>query len=92
MMKIEQSPLFAKTVKKLSKKDKQKLDQQIMKLVSNPYLGKRKKGDLNNVFVHKFKLNTVEHLLAYRISKDLLELIMLGPHENYYRDIKKYIS
>jgi mRNA-degrading endonuclease RelE of RelBE toxin-antitoxin system len=91
-MRVEQSPLFARTVKKLSKKDKQKLDQQIMKLLKNPYLGKQKKGDLKNVFVYKFKLNTIEHLLDYKISKDLIELIMLGPHENYYRDLKKYIS
>ena len=91
-MKIEQSPLFGRTVKKFSKKDKQKLDLQIRKLVNNPYLGKQKKGDLKNVFVYKFKLNTVEYLLSYKISKDLLQLIMVGPHENYYRDLKKYIS
>ena len=91
-MKVTQSTLFAKKVKKLSKKDKQKLDQQIKNIISNPFLGVRKKGELKNVYVHKFKLNKVEHLIAYRISKDLLELILLGPHENYYRDLKKYIS
>ena len=91
-MKIIQSTSFSKTVKKLSKKDKQKIDKQIMKIISNPNVGHRQKGDLKNVFVHKFKLNTLQYLLAYRISDNVLELIMLGSHENYYRDLKKYIS
>ena len=91
-MKIIQSPSFVKRVKKLSPKDKLMLDQQIKKIISSPFLGKQKRGDLKNIFVHKFKLNTVEQLLAYKISKEVIELIMLGPHENYYRDLKKYIS
>lgn len=33
------------------------------------------------------------YLLAYRcIKDDSLELIMIGPHENYYRDLKTYLK
>jgi mRNA interferase RelE/StbE len=30
-------------------------------------------------------------LLSYRFIDDDLELIMIGPHENYYRDLKNYL-
>lgn len=29
---------------------------------------------------------------AYRIVADGLELIMIGVHENYYRDLKSYLK
>jgi len=44
------------------------------------------------VFIHKFKVRTTQCLLAYRRVGDDLELVMLGPHENYYRDLKKYLK
>ena len=55
-------------------------------------LGKEKKGDLRGVFVHKFKLKTTQYLLAYRKVGGDLELVMVGPHENYYRDLKQYLE
>ena len=53
---------------------------------------KRKKGDLRAVFVHKFKFKTTPYLIAYRKVADDLELAMVGPHENYYRDLKQYLK
>jgi hypothetical protein len=38
------------------------------------------------------KIETAEYLLAYRMVGEDLELIMIGPHENYYRDLKKYLK
>ncbi|MDA8161543.1 MAG: hypothetical protein M0022_01360 [Desulfobacteraceae bacterium] len=33
------------------------------------------------------------YLLSYRVTKEEgLELIMLGPHENYHRDLKDYLK
>ncbi|MBU4121621.1 MAG: type II toxin-antitoxin system RelE/ParE family toxin, partial [Proteobacteria bacterium] len=51
-----------------------------------------KKGDLRGVFIHKFKLKTTQYLLAYRKVGEDLELLMIGPHENYYRDLKQYLK
>lgn len=48
-----------------------------------------KKGDPRGVFVHKFKIKTTHYLLAYRKVGDDLELAMVGPRENYYRDLKQ---
>jgi mRNA-degrading endonuclease RelE of RelBE toxin-antitoxin system len=91
-MKIYQSRLFEKKAKKLLKREKEILDQEISKIVNNSSIGDEKKGDLRGIFVHKFKLKTMEYLLAYRIIEKDLELIMIGPHENYYRDLKNYLK
>jgi mRNA interferase RelE/StbE len=40
----------------------------------------------------KFTIMTIQYLLAYRFVEEDLELIMIGPHENYYRDLKKYLK
>ncbi len=91
-MKLIQSPSFVRRVKKFHKDQKVSLDYHIKKLLENPKIGEGKKGDLQGVFVYKFKLKTEQYLLAYRIKKNRLELIMIGPHENYYRDLKQYLQ
>ena len=91
-MRILQSRSFEQTVKKYSKQDKKRLDDQIRKIIDDPSIGSEKKGDLRGVYVHKFKLQTVQYLLAYRFVGENLELIMIGPHENYYRDLKSYLK
>ena len=90
-MKIYQSRSFEKKTKKISQKEKKRLDEEIKKIAKNPVLGE-KKGDLRGIFIHKFKIHTTQYLLSYRLTGDRLELIMIGPHENYYRDLKRYIK
>jgi mRNA-degrading endonuclease RelE of RelBE toxin-antitoxin system len=91
-MKIIQSRSFKRKVKKFGKQDKKVLDKQVLEIAKNSYIGTEKKGDLRGVFVHKFKLKSIEYLLSYRVIRDDLELIMIGPHENYYRDLKNYLK
>lgn len=87
-MKIIQSRSFARKVKRFRKKDKEILDREIRRISRNPTVGQEKKGDLRGVYIHKFRIHTIQYLLAYRFVDDTLELIMIGPHENYYRDLK----
>jgi len=91
-MKIYQSRLFQKKVKKMSKAEKDALDREVRNIAENPNIGEEKKGDLKGVFVHKFKLKTNLYLLAYRKAGTDLELVMIGSHENYYRDLKSYLK
>lgn len=90
---IKQSNSFKKTVKKLPKQHKAILDEEVRKLVNNQELGERKKGDLDFLRVHKFKLLNQEVLLGYMYEEDeiILTLLKLGTHENFYRDIKNSI-
>ncbi len=91
-MKVYQSRSFEKKVKRFSSTEKSALDQEIRKIMQDPRIGEEKKGDLRGVYVHKFKTNMIQYLLSYRMVGNDLELIMIGPHENYYRDLKKYLK
>jgi hypothetical protein len=91
-MKIIQSPLFYKTVNKFKKNEKRTLDNQIKRIIDNPNIGVQKSGALKEIFVLKFKIKTLQYLLAYRKNKNQIELIMIGPHENYYRDLQKHLD
>ena len=83
-MKIFQSRSFERKVKKFTKQEKYVLDDEIKNIAENLTIGTEKKGDLRGVFVHKFKIKTIQYLLSYRFVGDDLELIMIGAHENYY--------
>ncbi len=76
----------------MSKAEKDALDQEVKRIAEDPTVGEEKKGDLRGIFVHKFKLKATQYLLAYRKIGDDLELVMIGPHENYYRDMKQYLK
>lgn len=91
-MKIIQSRSFEQRVKKLNQTQKKLLDEQIKLIIENPNIGTEERGDLSEVYIYKFKIKTIQYLLAYRFNEDLLELIMIGPHQNYYRDLKKYLK
>lgn len=91
-MKIFQSRIFEIKVKKFSKQEKEILDGEIKKIIENLLIGEEKRGDLRGVYVHKFKIKSIQYLLSYRMMKADLELIMIGSHENYYRDLKSYLK
>jgi hypothetical protein len=91
-MKIIQSRSFERKVKKFTKREKSKLDEQVRRIMDIPLIGSEKKGDLRGVYVHKFKIQTVQYLMAYRFVSEDFELVMIGPHENYYRDLKSYLK
>ena len=88
---VRQANSFKKIVKKLPKKYKIILDSEIRKLIDNPELGERKRGDLDFLRVHKFKWSNQEVLLGYMYEEGelILTLLKLGPHENFYRDAKR---
>ncbi|MDY6951462.1 MAG: type II toxin-antitoxin system RelE/ParE family toxin [Thermodesulfobacteriota bacterium] len=90
-MKVLQSRSFQRKVKKFTKKQKLLLDEQVKLIVEDPKIGAEKKGDLRGVYVHKFKIKADLYLMAYRIVDENLELITIGSHENYYRNLKKYL-
>ena len=82
-------PAFKKAYKKLHKTHKTIVNDAIKKIISDPEIGEPKKGDLAGVYVHKFKINKQENLLAYEWDPDQRILLALGLHENFYRDLKR---
>lgn len=90
--RVLQTPTFKKAVKKLKPNQKKELDTAVKEVMAKPSLGEQKKGDLAFLRVHKFKMNKQLTLLGYSFDDGTLtlELMALGSHENFYRDIKQH--
>ena len=89
-MQILVTPSFERAIKKLHANQKKSLDKAIRAIASEPEIGDPKVGDLEGIFVFKFKLVDQQWLLAYRVvSAKKLKLLLIGPHENFYRELKK---
>ncbi|MDD5215622.1 MAG: type II toxin-antitoxin system RelE/ParE family toxin [Methylococcales bacterium] len=89
-MEVVQTRQFKQAVKKLTPKQKKELDDAVKIVMSNPYIGDQKKGDLNFLCVYKFHMNNQLTLLGYSYEDEIvtLNLLAVGSHENFYRDIK----
>ncbi len=89
-MQILVTPSFERALKKLHPNQKKALDKAVTVISADPELGDGKLGDLDGIYVYKFKLIDKQWLLAYRlISSKKMKLLLLGPHENFYRELKK---
>ncbi|MFM2112841.1 MAG: hypothetical protein RLZZ271_1501 [Pseudomonadota bacterium] len=89
-MRILVTPTFERTVKKLHKQQKAALDEAVRTIINQPEIGESKVGDLAGVQVYKFRMDNLLCLLAYRVlDESTLKLLMVGPHENFYRDLKR---
>ncbi|NQU38625.1 MAG: type II toxin-antitoxin system RelE/ParE family toxin [Lentisphaerae bacterium] len=92
-MRIVQSRTFEKKVRRFRTQEKSILDQQVRKIAKDPSIGQEQRGEIRGIFVHKFKMHATQYLLSYRMtSVDTVELIMIGPHENYYRDLTTHLK
>ncbi len=81
---------FAKATKKLHTPQKLELDAALKLICKDPAIGEAKVGDLLGVYVYKFRLSQQQCLLAYRIlDAESIKLLTFGPHENFYRDLKR---
>ena len=88
---IIQSPNFAKQKKKLKKNQIKKLDDTIRAIMGNPTIGDLKLGDLQGIRVYKYKVGNNQILLAYEIVESTLYLYSFGSHQNFYRELGKYL-
>lgn len=89
---VSQSPFFERKKKRLTREEIVVLDDEIRRICEAPEIGESKKGDLTGVFVHKFKVRDRFFLLAYEFAEKEILLLALGAHENFYRDLKRYLS
>jgi mRNA-degrading endonuclease RelE of RelBE toxin-antitoxin system len=89
-MRLLVTPTFERAVKKLYPQQKADLDDAVRAIAGDPGIGEAKVGDLAGIQVYKFRLGNRMSLLAYRIlAEDTVKLLMVGPHENFYRDLKR---
>jgi mRNA-degrading endonuclease RelE of RelBE toxin-antitoxin system len=89
-MQILVTPSCERAIKKLHANQKKSLDKAIKAIALRPEIGDPKVGDLEGIYVYKFKLVDKQWLLAYRVvSAKKLKILLIGPHENFYRELKK---
>ena len=89
---VLQTRRFARVYKKLTQVSLiADTDAAVATVADNPDVGERKKGDLAQLWVYKFRSQGQLYLLGYT-REDTVRLIYLeamGPHENFYRDLKR---
>jgi mRNA-degrading endonuclease RelE of RelBE toxin-antitoxin system len=88
-IRVVVSPTFSRKLKKLKSKEKEEMDGAVRTIIAKPECGAAKKGDLLGVRVYKFKLNKQQILLSYEVKEKAIYLLTFGPHENFYRDLKR---
>ena len=88
---VIQSPLFARQKKKLKKNQIKKLDDAIRTIMEDPEIGSAKSGDLQGTQVYKYKFGNNLTLLAYEVNETTLYLYEFGSHQNFYRELSKYL-
>mgnify|MGYP000585448487 FL=1 len=90
-MIVSTTPRFDRAIKKISSTEKKILDGAVKSIVSDPLKGEIKKGDLSGIQVIKFRYLRQQMLLAYSVSLDGKQLVLMGygVHENFYRDLKR---
>lgn len=89
---VRQTRRFARFYKKLTNAALiADTDAAVVAIADNPDIGERKKGDLAKLCVHKFRSQGQLYLLGYTREEAvrLVYLEALGPHENFYRDLKR---
>jgi len=85
-------PRFKKYVKKLPRHLQQIILDAVENILSNTEIGELKKGDLNGIRVHKFTITHQLIMVAYKVENNFLVLYQAGPHENFYKNLKKYLK
>lgn len=88
-IQVLQSAAFSRAYKKLHKNQKVDVDAAVEMIVRSPEVGEHKRGDLAGVYVYKFKSQNQLMLLAYEYDPHTRLLLLLGSHENFYRDLKR---
>lgn len=91
-MVILQLNKFTKSYKRLHDKQKEIVDIAVELIVKDPLIGQKKKWNLSDVFVYKFKMDHIKMLLAYKWFPEKRILLFLGTHEHFYRDLKQVLD
>ena len=85
---VSMMPAFKQRYKKLRAKQKTSVNDAIEVIKANPSAGMQEEGSLAGVCIYKFDRMRQQFLLAYEFDPKTRILLILGVHENFYRDLK----
>lgn len=88
---LKQTRRFARAYKKLHDNVAADVDAAAEAVAADPTIGEKKKGDLLDLLVYKFRSQNQLYLLGYTVDDEvrLVYLEAIGVHENFYRDFKR---
>ena len=89
---VQQTRRFGRVYKKLTNAALlADTDAAVATVAGNPDTGERKKADLAQLWVYKFRSQGQLYLLGYTLEDELrlTYLEAMGPHENFYRDLER---
>lgn len=103
MMKNEVLPFAltkraGKVLLKFRKTDKalyEKVNEAIIAICENPYIGEAKRGDLKGFYSLDVFHQSTNYEICYAIEEDdagnLVAVILIGTRENFYTELKRYL-
>jgi len=88
---LRQTRRFARAYKKLHDNVAADVDAATAVVADDPGVGERKKGELADLFIFKFRSQNQLYLLGYTVDDEVRQVYLeaVGPHENFYRDLKR---
>jgi hypothetical protein len=86
---VQQTNGFLRAYKKLHNNQKDAVDEAVDDIIRDPTIGEAKKGDLSGIYLHKFDCVNQLFLLAYEYDPKTRRLLLVGTHENFYRELKR---
>ena len=95
MTEVRFLPPAAKFIKKLKDKNLKLLYQEAVDKIRSDYtVGEAKTGDLSGVYGYDIYYNKTNYELAYTVEYQedkIIVIIMAGPRENFYDQLKQYM-
>ncbi|BAF58214.1 MAG: type II toxin-antitoxin system RelE/ParE family toxin [Pelotomaculum sp.] len=96
MYKLIILPPAARYLKKIKEKPlKAAFQKAVDEILKDPYMGEPKTGDLAGVFCYDIYYNKTNYELAYTIIEEggsTVVVILAGTRENFYEELKRYMS
>lgn len=96
MYKLKTLPAAQRFFKKIRENGlKDKFKEALNFILSDPYVGEPKTGDLAGVYGYDVYYNKTNYEIAYRIyeeNEDLVVVLLAGTRENFYEELKRYLN
>ena len=91
-MNVYYKSAFRKFVKKQSRPFQLVIEDETERILKDPWIGETKRGDLAGFRVHKFTFHKQQYLIAYKMQGKDIFFYMIDTHENFYRELKRYMK
>ncbi len=104
-MRPNYKPPFLAFVKKQNRPFQLAIEDAVEDICAHPSGGEAKRGDLQGFWIHKFRYQRQQFLIAYRWSSasglqvqgqesdwSSIDFYQIGSHENFYSSLKKYLK